>query len=25
MVNLRKFGTVEMLTGSVTRNFRHVR
>jgi len=23
MVKLRKFGTVDMLTGGVTRNFRH--
>jgi len=23
MVKWRKFGTVDMLTGSVTRNFRH--
>jgi len=25
MVKLRKFGRVDMLTGSVTRNFRHFR
>jgi len=24
MVKLRKFGTVDMLTSSVTRNFRHI-